>query len=220
MLTSHDARTRFFVDGHSLNTMKDRFLIFATVSWVTAALLLLVFFSDLESTLWILMPLVQLAGLAFAIGLLVCAALRIRRSPRVAAFCSLTIIGTLVFALTIGQSWGERTRFALVRHSYEKQLAEILQSFDLGTPMKSEYGKYEIEPGPPIRVAFMWQAGVTDNWVGLVYDPSGIVMKANAFKRDGSNWNDPALESVKRLFGGDIVRTRHLKDNWYLCVFT
>ena len=38
--------------------------------------------------------------------------------------------------------------------------------------------------------------------------------------RDWSNWKDPALEPVKRLFGGDIVQARHLQDNWYLCVFT
>lgn len=200
--------------------MKDRVLLIGTIVWVIATMLLLVFFPDLASVLWILMLGVQFAFLAFAIILLIGALVRIRRSPRVAAICTLIIAGVLVFAFTGGRGWGERTRFALVRPSYERRLQEILQSFERGTPMESRYAEYEIEPGPPVRVAFMWQAGVTDNWVGLVYDPTGIVMKANQFKRDWSNWNDPALEPVKRLFGGDIVKTRHLKDNWYLCIFT
>lgn len=200
--------------------MKDRLLLIGTIAWLIATLLLLVFFPDLASVLWILMLGVQFAFLAFAVVLLVTALVRIRRSPRVGAICTLIIVSTLVFALTGGRDWGERTRFALVRHSYEQRLQEILSSFERGTPMESRYAEYEIEPGPPVRVAFMWQAGVTDNWVGLVYDPTGFVMTANQFKRDWSNWKDPALEPVKRLFGGDIVKARHLKDNWYLCVFT
>jgi hypothetical protein len=200
--------------------MKNRLLSIGTIVWVIATLLLLVFFPDLASVLGILMLGVQLAFLAFAINLLVCALARMRRSPRVATVCALIIVGGLVFAFTGGRSWGESARFAIVRHSYEHRLQEILSSFERGTPMESRYAEYEIEPGPPVRVAFMWQAGVTDNWVGLVYDPTGIVMKANEFKRDWSNWKDPALEPVKRLFGGDIVQTRHFKDHWYLCVFT
>ena len=183
-------------------------------------MLLLVFFLDLVSVLFILIYGVLLAVLGFAIVLLVLAAIRIRRAPLAAGICAVLIVGGLTFSFTIGRSWGERTRFALVRPSYERRLQEILQSFARGTPMKSHYGEYEIAPGPPVRVAFMWQAGVTDNWVGLVYDPTGIVMKANQFKRDWSNWKDPDLEPVKTLFGGDLFRTRHLKDNWYLCFFT
>ena len=200
--------------------MKERFLIIGTALWIVSTMLLLVFFPDLASILWILIYGVQLLFLAFGAGMLVLAAIRIRRAPLVASLCALVILGGFAFSFTIGRSWGERTRFALVRPSYEKRLQEILQSYERGTPIKSRYAQYEIDLGPPVRVAFTWQAGVTDNWVGLVYDPTGIVMNANQFKRDQSNWNEPSLAHVKHLFGGDIFQTRHLKDNWYLCFFT
>ena len=61
---------------------------------------------------------------------------------------------------------------------------------------------------------------MVDNWVGLVYDPSGAVMKANEFKRDWSNWNDPNLRTIKGLFHGDLFRAKKLKGHWYICSFT
>lgn len=53
-----------------------------------------------------------------------------------------------------------------------------------------------------------------------MYDPTGEVLKANRFKADWSNWNDPELASVKDLFGGDLRQARHLWGSWYYCAFT
>ena len=78
----------------------------------------------------------------------------------------------------------------------------------------------QIDPGPPVRIAFYWQRGVIDNWVGLVYDPTGKVIKANKFKSDWSNWGDASLAEVKGLFGGDLRRAKRMSKNWYLCWFT
>jgi len=198
----------------------DGLLLVGSLAWVVATLLFLVFHTDLENALWILVSGVHAAHFLLALMLLACALVRVRRSPRVAAISAIIIASGIVFALSGGRHWGERTRFSLARPGYERRLQEILQSFERGTPMGSQPGEYLIKPGPPARVAFMWQNGVADNWIGLVYDPTGIVMRANQFKVDWSNWSDPALEPMKGLFGGDIVRTRHLQDNWYICVFT
>src|SRR5438105_549067 len=99
--------------------MKDRFLLIGTIVWTVATMLLLVFFPDLSSALWIFMSGVEFAFLAFAVVLVVTALIHIRRSPGIAAICALIILGTLAFAFTGGLEWGERTRFALVRRSYE-----------------------------------------------------------------------------------------------------
>lgn len=200
--------------------MNDRLWVAGTLVWLITVLLRLIFLPDLERVLGILVREVQLGSLGIAALLLGWAFLRVRRSPRVAAAGLLVVFSTLAFEFTAGQSWGRRTRFALVRQSYEQRLRDILQSFERGVPVESRPAEFLIEPGPPVRVAFLWQAGVTDNWVGLVYDPTGVVMRANQFHRNGSNWSDPALEPVKRLFGGDLVRASHLKDHWYLCAFT
>jgi hypothetical protein len=48
------------------------------------------------------------------------------------------------------------------------------------------------------------QRGVTDNWVGLVYDATGEVLRAREFRPVWSNWDDPKLSHVRDLFGGSM----------------
>jgi hypothetical protein len=43
-----------------------------------------------------------------------------------------------------------------------------------------------------------------DNWFGIVYDPTGIVL----------------TEKGRLLFGGDLVRAERLWKDWYYCGFT
>ena len=78
---------------------------------------------------------------------------------------------------------------------------------------------FKIDEGPPTRVAFSWY-GFIDNWVGVVYDPSGEVERVNQLKKDGSNRGDLELGGIQKLFGGDLRRARKLKKHWYYCSFT
>jgi len=66
-----------------------------------------------------------------------------------------------------------------------------------------------IDYGPPVRVAFSW-GGFNDNWSGICYDPTGIVLQA-----DNSYSN-----SIRGMFGGDLIATTHLWNDWYYCAFT
>jgi hypothetical protein len=77
-----------------------------------------------------------------------------------------------------------------------------------------------IEPRLPLRVAFVEPGGILDNWIGIVYDPTGVVLKSRQFKEDWSNWNAPALGEIKRLFGGDLRWAEPLGGPWYRCTFT
>jgi hypothetical protein len=61
----------------------------------------------------------------------------------------------------------------------------------------------EVDQGPPVRVAFVW-GGILDNWQGIVYDPTGVVL----------------TEKGHLLFGGDLIHARHLWKDWYYCAFT
>jgi hypothetical protein len=218
-LTRNGRRVRM-VCARERDTMKARTLIIGTASWVATVLLLLIFRSDLASILWIGNLVLQLGWLAWAVGLAVLAGVWMTSLPRVAGLCLLAVLGIGAFCFWGGRDWGERVRFAMVRSLYEQRLHAVLKEAQEGTAYRGKSRAYEVDTGPPVRVAFMWQGGVTDNWVGLVYDPTGLVMRANEFKRDWSSWGDPALESVRRLFGGDLCHTRHLSDHWYLCTFT
>ncbi len=66
-----------------------------------------------------------------------------------------------------------------------------------------------IDEGPPVRVAFSW-GGLIDNWGGICYDPSGLILEANQSNPD----------SVRKLFGGDLIYAKHLWADWYYCGFT
>jgi hypothetical protein len=85
---------------------------------------------------------------------------------------------------------------------------------------KEESIDYYVENGSPLRVVFRQPGGILDNWQGVVYDPSGSVLRAREFKPDWSNWDDPSLAQIRSLFGGDLCKCVHVKGHFYRCWFT
>jgi hypothetical protein len=196
-----------------------------TTMLVVSTLMLLTFWPDLVEYLVVFAYLVKyvwMVGLGVWLAMLMMALLSSKELRATALKCALVIALTAAFVLTKGPQIGEQVRFRLVSGNYEKQLAAILRARAEARPIeKKEFPDLaEIEEGPVPRVAFYWQRGMIDNWVGLIYDPTGEVMKANAFKADWSNWEAPELQKVKRLFGGSLFSARHLTGHWYLCSFT
>ncbi len=76
---------------------------------------------------------------------------------------------------------------------------------------------YEVDPGPPVRVAFN-PGGMLDNWTAILYDPSGLVMQANGFDRKTGKFAAP--DGVTQLFGGDLIGCDPLWGDYYSCSFT
>jgi hypothetical protein len=194
--------------------MKTSFLTIGTIVWLFCGSLILILEPDLN---FLIFALLYLLSFLFGIVLFIIAVSHIRRF-RLRALVYILIILAGFGTFIEGKILAERIRFAFVRSSYEARLHEILDK-SKGTSIGKNID-YKIDNGSPVRVAFVWEGGIIDNWVGLVYDPSGEVMKANQFKGDWSNWNDPKLRKIKSLFGGDIQRTHHLSGDWYLCFFT
>ena len=79
--------------------------------------------------------------------------------------------------------------------------------------------KYILGTQAPLRVAFPWY-GAADNWFGICYDPTGLVMNANILKRDYSNANDPDYRKAAGLYGGGLRDAIHIWGDWYFCNFT
>ncbi len=102
---------------------------------------------------------------------------------------------------------------------YEAAVREIEADPERKVDFEREFDCH-IEPGPPLRVAFVQPGSLLDNWEAIVYDPSGEVLKAREFNSDLSNFGDPALQHVKKLFGGDMRSARPLGGHWYWCTFT
>ena len=189
------------------------------VSLAVLALLWVILRTPLAGLLWVL------ASVIFAVTTLVFFGLSIAnlRKPSRNSFAIATlgcVAGCLLF--TFSRPLVNKAKFAVERALYEKKLALVLQAKSAGIPLEQLgiYDLAEVDDGPPVRVAFYWSRGVVDNWVGLVYDPTGDVMKANAFKSNWTNWHDPNLQPIKMLFDGDLFRAQHLSGHWYLCSFT
>ena len=198
-----------------------------TIIWFAILLAYCLFCHEIKAALWILeLPLfgaIVLGGLALGILWLV-TAFRNRSRPRArltsvlwAIACSAAVYAVVFtpYPHLLG------AYFKLYRNvdRYEAVVARVEATLPYPIEKTEQEPDFTVDKGPPVRVAFPWY-GLTDNWCGVVYDPTGQVLKAQQFKSDWSNWNDPALRDVKRLFGGDLRTARRLWKDWYFCSFT
>ena len=133
------------------------------------------------------------------------------RFDAIAAICLapvMALAAVLIFfpAAQAGERLGELSRFAVEHRRYEAIIAEIRE-----TPREQRFVKrygatYSVDSGPPLRIAFNPE-GLGDNWSGIVYDPSGEVMLADGFDKQG---RFRAPDRSTKIFGGDLMRCRWL----------
>lgn len=189
-------------------------LLIATITWAVLLGVLFVVQAPLLDALWMLyLPIHWFfpvgGGVLGIIGIWLLIRKRDWRALVPVVWCAVGL--TLFF--TSGFRHGRRILFEIRQDHFEEMLAEAKRT---GTGPATEG---DLDPGPPERWAFMWQRGVTDNWVGVVYDPTGDVMQVN--RADGwDELRDPALSKIVMLFGGTLHRTEHMEGDWYLCWFT
>lgn len=106
---------------------------------------------------------------------------------------------------------------ALLRHQFENNatcyeaIVAAAEFADQPAPPPCGGIAYQIDPGPPPRVAFA-VGGFLDNWHAFVFDPSDRI--------DKLDWNDPSQASLRKLFGGDLVACRRLRGHFFHCGFT
>ena len=193
-----------------------KLLITLTLLWLLSVAFRFLFYHEINDNLWVFSWLVDgvlvLGGAILAIALL---CLKQRKAIGI-ALAMVVVIGLAWFS-PIGWKTGTLFRMWRLESTYEKEIVRIMALDDEALESFETFA--EIEPGPPRRIAFSW-GGIIDNWSGIVYDPSGEVLKAQQFKDDWSNWDDPELSAIKSLFGGDLRNARHLWGPWYYCFFT
>jgi hypothetical protein len=187
------------------------------VVWALLALLLDVFWIDLYDRLWVIAPLLPITLWLGLVGLAGFIAIRGFRERTWAKASGLLLGLAMAGAMqgSVGGRIGLLARFYTLRPSYQ----EVIEAIEAGMD-RSGGPRHLVERGRPLRVAFPWPGGILDNWCGVVYDPSGLVMKAKRFQPDLSNFGDPTLQDVKKLFGGDMRSCEPLGGPWYFCCFT
>lgn len=113
-------------------------------------------------------------------------------------------------------------RFTLARG----ELAEIVASERRGVPrpLGTASWKYQVAPGPPLRIVFPlprgnfrgWP-GKFDDWCGFVYDPAQTIIQENGFRSHWSNWIDPSRPATEeRLF---LLYCSRLDGPYFHCCF-
>lgn len=133
------------------------------------------------------------------------------------------LLAALIFAclpsLRAGGFVGTFSRLVLNQSKYEAIIAQhqIASNNGPNQGYRVYQGiQYDIDSGPPIRIAFE-PDGMLDNWSGIIYDPTGDVMKADGFDAKGKFY---APDRITKLFGGDLVSCAHLYGPYYRCGFT
>lgn len=190
--------------------------VILTVLWFFGVILVDVFEKDLwELFFALLVPWGFVGGgIIFALTI---ARLHMRLSAgRIEALTAIGIImAGLITHFGAGRYLSMDVRFLIAKPYYERRLADVLS----GGFADQHVGVASREPGG--RVAFYWKKGFgPDNWVGLVYDPTGEVMRAVNFLLNPSATFDPVQDKVRDLFGGELYATRHLTGDWFICWFT
>ena len=111
--------------------------------------------------------------------------------------------------VTVGRGWLDDTvaEVRRDRHAFAQQRVIYRDGFI----------PYRADVGPPVRVAFMTNAGFLDNWRGIVFDPTGEVRLAHGWDAAGNFY---APTEVTELFGGDVDECDHLVAAYYYCSFT
>ncbi|MCP4710968.1 MAG: hypothetical protein GY869_20280 [Planctomycetes bacterium] len=151
------------------------------------------------------------------VGMVVVMGVNVYRKQR--RWLNAVVIFLMVLLAYIGWEtsvgWKAGAYFKLWRceAEYDKWVARVFEG-DRNDYTNSE-SRHEIDEGPPVRVAFPWISGWTDNWIGVVYDPTGLVLQVNELDRD-----DPVSRDVRGLFRGELYYAWYMWGDWYYCAFT
>jgi hypothetical protein len=132
---------------------------------------------------------------------------RERRPLRVVAALAILVSGGVIFGRDSSLvELGDHLRFAISRPKY----LEIVRRVEAGQAQSGEQSylgiTYEVDPGPPTRVAFPLPNGLVDNWCAVIFDKTGSLRATNA--------------SMTSIFGGDLVGCRAIEENFFECCFT
>ncbi len=199
-------------------------LLILPVSCILFILLRSLFHHDLIINLWILVWAVD----AFIVVLTVISifqliiAIRKKRHPRLGILLAALIVsGSLSYGTDLLKDLGLQLRFYRLKPEYSEIVA-MLQSGSISQKGTHHGIAYKSENEPEFRVSFSW-GGIIDNWHGVIYDPSGRIMRCNKsdprFPGQGPR-DDEELGKIRMIFGGTLYKAEPLGNYWYLCWFT
>ncbi|MDA7681281.1 hypothetical protein N8603_02730 [Verrucomicrobiales bacterium] len=199
-------------------------LFILPASCVLFILLRFLFHHELIISLWILVWGIDALIIVLSIISIIQLIGTIRKKSNKLAgifLCTLIAIGSVSYSTNFVKDLGLKLRF----HRLKPKYSEIVKNLNSETiPLEGTHLgiNYKSETDPIFRVSFSWD-GITDNWYGIVYDPSGKIMRCNEsdprFPDKGPK-DDVELGNIRMIFGGLLYKADRLGGHWYLCWFT
>ncbi len=183
--------------------------------FILAGLLGLYLFHGFDFVSPLLLGILWLFGVVLALGLLVSLFDSERRIRRL--ICLLLVAASFPTFYFYGYDISFYSYFYWHKSQYEAVIAQVNSSTDCQSLLLDKF-RTRVDCNSPRRVAIPMPGGIIDNWVGIVYDPTGLVMQAN--KVPMADLKNPKYAYVVGLFGGDMISARHLFGHWYVCSFT
>lgn len=203
-----------------------KWTVWALLIWFVAGFLLAFFDRPLVDAIWIVAGIVFLAwlgvGVIFAISSIISTYMSKNYYGAASAF-GFVCLGFLMtyqspYIESMGNDLVVQSRFKQHFSEYERIVSEAKNGVLAEGYGESNGVRYQVESGPPLRVAFPQPGGILDNWEGIIYDPTGEVLKAKGWAEPGTKLSAPP--EVVELFGGSLVSCTRLAGDYYRCWFT
>ena len=210
--------------------MNDRWVRRLILGWLCAGIALALVERPLGDALLFLAPVVGVAYFALGVWLTVYTAWR-SFGPARAPWPTVLLAFAAVVGLTLaagplarlGSGLTNRTRYWLHHDDYSRITDSVVAARALKPDSLLEFNReddYYVDPGPPVRLAFIQPGGFLDNWEGVVYDPTGVVEAPQGWTFASGEQEFTAPLPIRRLFGGDLVGCERIEGPWYRCWFT
>jgi hypothetical protein len=111
------------------------------------------------------------------------------------------------------------SRFLQMAPRYERVVKELAPRRQVPARGSSYGVDFVVDAGPPRRIAFPQPGSVTDNWEGVIYDPSDSLARAKGWRHSAEGVSATPVELV-RLFGGTLLSCEPIRGHFYRCWFT
>ena len=208
------------------------YLIGIVTAWWVGGLLLAFFERALWDRLWVFTVGLRIGYALLGAAIWLAILWSLRQAPRPRSAVTLAVgMPLAVLALWLAEPYLSRAgdeflfsrRFAMLRSEYDVVVAKIRESdaapIAAHTWITERGIRFQIDSGPPVRVAFLQPGGILDNWEGVIYDPTARVATATGW-RDNVAGNYTAAADVVGVFGGALLACEPLEGAYYRCWFT
>jgi hypothetical protein len=211
---------------------KSRALFYSIGLWFLVNLLVRIYWFKLWNALYFFSGLVGIGITAIGPLLGVASLFYVfKERPRLPSVVALLLVIALsaFFFYDVSYRWGILARFYIEKLGYESTITKLFSAPNeaernkicgVGPGGASGQSYCEVDiggEGHPEQVVFPWTFDdVLMGWQGVVYDPSGSVMKA---PRLGDNSPREGFHGKASFFGCALLQAQHLTGSWYYCHF-